>query len=320
VADHDQAYKLLFSHPQMVRDLLEGFVRDDWISELDFSSLEKVSSRYVSDDLRKRSNDVVWRVRWGTEWVYVYLLLEFQSGVERYMAVRIQNYVSLLYQDLIRTKQLGAGGKLPPVLPIVLYNGARRWRSPVVLDELIQRGPRALAPYQPQMRYLLIDEGLYLESELETLRNLVAALVRLENSRTPVDVLRIVSSLAEWLKAPEQASLRRAFVVWINRVILARKPGGPVVGVEELEVMSTLLEVRMREWDEASREKGREEGLQEGLREGEALLLHRLLRQRFGELPDWVWPRLQQADTAQLDQWGERVLSADSLGAVFGEE
>jgi hypothetical protein len=71
---------------------------------------------------------------------------------------------------------------------------------------------------------------------------------------------------------------------------------------------------------ERARLEGRQEGHQTGLREGEALLLHRLLRQRFGELPDWVWPRLQQADTAQLEQWGERVLSADSLGAVFREE
>jgi hypothetical protein len=67
-------------------------------------------------------------------------------------------------------------------------------------------------------------------------------------------------------------------------------------------------------------ERARQEGRQEGLRDGEALLLHRMLRQRFGELPDWVWPRLQQADTAQLERWGERVLNADSLGAVFGEE
>jgi putative restriction endonuclease len=35
VAKHDQAYKLLFSHPQMVRDLLEGFVREGWIAEME---------------------------------------------------------------------------------------------------------------------------------------------------------------------------------------------------------------------------------------------------------------------------------------------
>jgi hypothetical protein len=34
MAQHDHAYKLLFSHPEMVRDLLEGFVRENWLAQL----------------------------------------------------------------------------------------------------------------------------------------------------------------------------------------------------------------------------------------------------------------------------------------------
>jgi len=41
--DHDHSYKLLFTHPEMVADLLRGFVREDWIKELDFSTLEKIA-------------------------------------------------------------------------------------------------------------------------------------------------------------------------------------------------------------------------------------------------------------------------------------
>jgi hypothetical protein len=37
--EHDHAYKLLFSYPQMVADLLRGFVREDWVQQLDFSTL-----------------------------------------------------------------------------------------------------------------------------------------------------------------------------------------------------------------------------------------------------------------------------------------
>ncbi|OOC10173.1 hypothetical protein B1A74_07100 [Thioalkalivibrio halophilus] len=62
---HDNSYKLLFSHPEMVRDLLTGFVREDWVRELDFSTLEKVNGSYVTDELRDREDDIVWRVRWG---------------------------------------------------------------------------------------------------------------------------------------------------------------------------------------------------------------------------------------------------------------
>jgi predicted transposase YdaD len=81
--DHDHAYKLLFSHAEMVRDLLEGFVKGEWLSQLHYESLERVGSSYVSDDLRERSDDVVWRVRWGKNWIYIYLLMEFQSTVGR---------------------------------------------------------------------------------------------------------------------------------------------------------------------------------------------------------------------------------------------
>lgn len=97
---HDSGYKLLFSHPAMVADLLKGFVAEDWVRELDFTTLEKQSGSYVSDDLRPRAEDVVWRVRWRDRWLYVYLLLEFQSEVDPFMAVRLLVYVGLLYQDL----------------------------------------------------------------------------------------------------------------------------------------------------------------------------------------------------------------------------
>ncbi|MEX1058175.1 MAG: Rpn family recombination-promoting nuclease/putative transposase [Natronospirillum sp.] len=63
------------------------------------------------------------RVRWGDQWLYVYLLLEFQSTVDPYMAVRIMTYLGLLYQYLVRQGELTPAGKLPPVLPVVLYNG-----------------------------------------------------------------------------------------------------------------------------------------------------------------------------------------------------
>lgn len=68
---HDNSYKLLFSHPEMMVDLLKGFVNEAWVGQCDFASLEKVCGSYVSDDLRDREDDLVWRVRWGDEWIYV---------------------------------------------------------------------------------------------------------------------------------------------------------------------------------------------------------------------------------------------------------
>lgn len=53
---------------------------------------------------------------------------------------------------------------------------------------------------------------------------------------------------------------------------------------------------------------------------GEAQLLLRLLRKRFGELPDWVPTRLQEADPEELERCGDRLLDVDDLGAFFDIE
>ncbi|MCI5120507.1 MAG: transposase, partial [Candidatus Electrothrix sp. AUS4] len=155
MAEYQNSYKLLFSHARMVEDLLKGFVREEWVEQLDFSTLEKVSESYVSDDIRDREDDIVWRVRWGKDWIYIYLLLEFQSTVDRWMSVRIMTYVGLLYQDLIRTGRLSDRKKLPPVFPIVLYNGKTSWNAATDIRELVEEVPGSLGRYQPSMRYLL---------------------------------------------------------------------------------------------------------------------------------------------------------------------
>ena len=61
---------------------------------------------------------------------YIYLMLEFQSRVDPWMALRVLAYVALLYQDLVREGLVQTGNRLPPVMPIVLYNGDPPWPKP----------------------------------------------------------------------------------------------------------------------------------------------------------------------------------------------
>ena len=272
---HDAAYKGLFSYRRMVEDLLRGFVAPEWSDALDFSTLEKLPAEYVSDDLRRRHGDMVWRVRFRDEtWLYLLVMLEFQSTADPYMAVRILVYTALPYQDLIRRGALGDGGRLPPVLPVVVYNGRPRWSAPVEVGDLIAPVGEALACYQPSQRYFLLDEGRWGEDDLPR-RNLVSALVGLENSGSAESLSKVLGALSDWLRDSEDDELRRAFVEWIRQVVLpGRFPGAALPVERALEGGGAMLAESVKEWTEQwfreGREKGIELGLERGLERGRA--------------------------------------------------
>ena len=184
------------------------------------------------------------------------------------MAVRLLTYVGLLYQGLIEAKQRLENRNLPPVLPVVLYNGAGRWTVPQDISDLIETLPGGLARYQPRLHYLLLDEGRYREADLAPLKNLMAALFGLGNSRTPEDIITVASSLVNWLSTPEQASLRRAFTVWLKRVLLpARLRSEQIPEIEDLSEMKVMLAERVVEWTKDWKQQGYEEGHKEGRKE-----------------------------------------------------
>ena len=80
-----------------------------------------------------------------------------------------------------------------------------------------------------------------------------------------------------------------------------------------------MLAERIDEWAEEYKREGLLKGRQEGHKEGEACLLLRQLRKRFGELPEWVHTRIREAPSAQLECWGERLFDVTSLDALFDD-
>jgi hypothetical protein len=161
------------------------------------------------------------------------------------------------------------------------------------VEGVVEAIPPSLAPYCPRLRYILLDEGRYTERELAPLHNLVAALCRLENSREPEDVQRVLGVLIDWLRAPEDDSLRRAFTVWLRRVLLpARLPGVEIPEVHDLVEMHSMLAERVVEWTQ----RWKAEGLQQGqVQEARAMVLE-AIAVHFGETPHDIAAFVQRVE------------------------
>ena len=307
-AEFDASYKLLFSAPELVRDLVMGFIPDDWLQGLDYGTLEKLPGSYVTDDFRHRADDVVWRVKVDESWVYLYILIEFQSNVDPYMAVRMMVYVGLLYQDLIRRGEMLVNKHLPPVLPIVLYNGDGKWTAATDMAQLVSKVPSLVSEYLPQLKYLVIDENNYSEEELSQLKNLVAAVIRFKHPVNDAALIHLIEQLNDWLDG--QPELKRTFAIWIRAVLLRQSKNTLVLPkINDLKELKMTLAERFDEWAKAYEQKGMEKG--------ESLVLQRLLVKRFGTLPSTLLTRIAAADRAQLELWCDRVLDAATLDDVF---
>ncbi|MFP4147835.1 MAG: transposase, partial [Halorhodospira sp.] len=190
------------------------------------------------------------------------------------------------------------------------------------IEPLIEYVPGGLERYRPQMRYLLLDEGALLaEENSPELRSLVHALFRLEHSRDPQELIAVLATLGEWLHRPEQRRLRREFALWVQRVLLRRKPfdeQNPLDDqeVQELEEVQQMLAERMKEWEQ----QWKQEGLQEGRQEGEALTLLRLIERKFGaKARASCHERVVHASNEELARWTDRILEAERLEELFAE-
>ena len=339
---YDSSYRLLFSHARMIRDLLREILGEAWVSRLDLTSAEMVPSSFTSRGSKKRESDVIWKFRRldNDEPVYVYILLEFQSRPDRYMPVRLMTYVGLFFESLIAGGHLPESGKLPLVVPVVIYNGVGPWRVTLELADLIERLDPSAERYVPRLRYYLIHAAKLPLALLEASDSPVADLFRLERSAAWDEMIAEVSRVRQHV-GPEEESLRHAFEALLEGVVLPRlgMATDEIPARMSLEEVETMLAERIDEWNrklaEENLQKGRREGLNEGLnkglnkglrkgrnegrREGEALSLVRLLEKKFGLLPKGIQKRITNAERDLLLEWFDRAVTAEKLESVFSD-
>jgi len=321
--EYDSSYKFLFSTPELVRDLIIGFIPDEWLHSFDYSTLEKVNASYVSEDLKQREDDIVWKVKVGGEWVYLYLVIEFQSSVDQYMALRMMVYQGLLYQDLIKRGEVLKDGKLPPILPIVLYNGNQRWTVATDVFDLIPAVPGLVEQFKPRSKYLLIDENVYTDSDLASLKNLVAAVFRIEHPSSPESIRALLTMLNDWLI--DRPDLRRMFALWIRATLMRKSEYGILLPqVHDLQELNVMLAEKLEEWAlgyiAEGKAEGKAEGVQEGMAKGEMLALQKLLAKRFGAIPADITAKIAIANLEDIERWFDNAIDASQLSQVFERE
>jgi predicted transposase YdaD len=64
------------------------------VGDLDFTRCETLDKSFVADHYKETESDLIYKVGLRGQTIYIYILIEFQSSVGRFMAVRVLNYIT----------------------------------------------------------------------------------------------------------------------------------------------------------------------------------------------------------------------------------
>jgi len=187
--------------------------------------------------------------------VYIFILLEFQSTVDRFMTLRMLRYITELYEYLNRSYKLK---KLPAVFPIMLYNGEKRWTAPEELSILIEES--IPEKYIPRFSYYKIAENEFGKDFLKGIKNSVAALFYTENCSSE-ELQHEIDTIVDLLQT-EKPGETALFINWFKYMFSHREE--LVDEVKGLDEVKSMLRTSLKK----EREQLKKEGIQEGIQVG----------------------------------------------------
>jgi len=60
---HDRAYKKLFSNKVFFRELLQTFVGEKWVKDIDFDTCERLDKSFIAEHYKSTESDLIYKVK-----------------------------------------------------------------------------------------------------------------------------------------------------------------------------------------------------------------------------------------------------------------
>ena len=332
---HDALFKSTFSQLEHARPLLRAAVPPALAKAVRWSTLALRPGSFVDDALRDRHSDLLFSARLRDRQLLLYVLFEHQSTVDRWMPLRLLQYMVGIWQ---RHREKRRTKMLPLLVPIVVHHSKRGWTHSTSFEALFDleaEGAREVLPYVPRFQFVLDDVSHATDEELRgravsSLAKLVLACFR--NSRDPRTLLE---SLASWLDVAAEVRRTDHGVHAFQRVLrYIFQTVGTAGGLSDRQIHAfvkrvkdpalaeeivTLAQMLENKGLKKGLKQGLEKGLEQGRAEGRAEMLLRQLRTKFGKVPARTTARVKAADEATLDRWAERILTARTVAETLGD-
>ena len=312
---HDALFRATFEDPRLAAAFLRDHLPNGIAAHLADTIPEKIDGSFVDEALTSSQSDALFKVQTKSgKPAYLYFLLEHKSIPETALPLQLASYMIRVWRRHAKEHGDASLRALPPIVPLVLYAGSRRWTVPEGLGQMIAGDPEL--SFLPGASYILRNIGEIPTDRLSRDAALKAVLITMKR-----EALECLTEVVTGL--PEGSALRRQVIEYILRVY----DDVDIEGISEalrrenatdLEAyVGTIADTLLAEGKARGLAEGLAVGEEKGLAEGKAETLTRQLERRFGPLPRQERARIAAAELGQIEAWLDAVLDAPDLKSVF---
>ena len=320
---HDRLIRDLLSNTKRAAQYLTSVLPSSITEAYDFERLRRVPTDFVTPRFREKRVDMLLFVpRRGaaagdrSAGLLLYVLFEHLSTPDPLTPLRLLGYQVTLWEQWLRDlprEHSRVGLRLPPILPLVLYQGKATWtvapdmQAMLNLDGLQESTREALMPYLVNQRYMLQNLGTTRDEDIGP-RGMVRVTLLMMKHIKSRDILRVLASLQQELaeeiandRAGEAISDLHEVRMVLRYILMASEYVDTRQLADAVEPLGEQIkEIAVTEGERliaTGFRKGLEEGLEKGRREERLSMARNLLRE--GMAPETV-ARLTKLPLSQV--------------------
>ena len=324
---HDKLVKSTFSDPENARAFLQGHLPSKLARRMDWNSLTLVSGSFIDPEFAATSSDLLFTVKIDGHPAFLYILFEHQNQEDPLIGLRLLTYMVRIWNDYLRNNPLAT--KLPAILPLVLAQDNKPWKSSTRFADLIDIPEGAgedIKKHIPDFEFQLVE------------------LFRMPFEKilgTPMGILTLRALKAEKLQALLDDTvwdeslliqLPSASFEMLMRYILDRdldKPAfrrrlktlrNPKLSKNAMSLAEQYRQEGIRKGRQQGRQEGRQEGHQEGLIFSQQQAILEALEIRFQRVPEGLREEIEAIiDTKKLTHLLRAAITSADLESFAAE-
>ncbi len=318
----DRLFRFSFSSPETARDLARNLLPSPYQRVVEKARFSVENKSYIEPELREQFTDLLIRFDRpaGGEGLFLYVLVEHKSHPERWTTFQLLRYMLAVWGDVLRRRR-PEPTRLPPIIPVVLYQGARKWTFPRAFEALVEpasAGGESEARHIPRFEPVFVNLQGLADDKLHGGVRAVVALLFLKYLSRRIDHQAARVLLDAMHRENVTPELRDYFQAFYTAFLQSKSK-------EEIDIF--IAEASSRRYHDSQEDlmtygemletKGREEGREEGRVADKQDVLVRLLSRKF-DLSDAERESIRSVvDPDRLDAALDELVFAETKRAVL---